>query len=197
MRNKRAQIFAGYLVLLTVFLCFLSISFYFIQQKNVENSIVSPKAVMEARDELGIFEMRERELILDSLEDVRGGYTSGFSKDDFSDYSFLVSFRNKFLEKLKGNEEMREFIFNDLVVEGRSVSEIELDRESFLSNYLYGDFKLEGDSIVLKRGDILKSKSLFAKDTSKINFQTTFGFEIEREYLISFDDFEFEVKVRE
>ena len=52
--NNRGQVFAGILVLITLFLCGVVVALYWVEQGNVNNSLVSPRAVFEMRDELEI-----------------------------------------------------------------------------------------------------------------------------------------------
>jgi len=69
MRNRRGFIFPLYIVALTLLMCGTVIMLYLNQQDGLNSSLVSPLAVLEVRDDLEIFEMRERELILGSLSE--------------------------------------------------------------------------------------------------------------------------------
>jgi len=185
MRNKRAQVFSFILVLITLFMCGASIYVYSIQQGNAANSLVSPLVVLETRDSLDVFEMRERELIEKSLKEV---------DEKFGSENFPEKFRDVFIDNLMTNEEMKEFILSDLTWNGALMKSEEFDEESFLRNILYS--KVEKDSNVLKitRSKIGKNIPLSSQDKIKINFPVDFSFEFEREYTITFEKGKFEVK---
>lgn len=183
MKNKRAQIFSLILVAITLFMCVSSVYIYIIQQENVESSLVSPLVVLEVRDNLTIFEMREKALIEKSLNEVSVEFGSG----EFSD-----KFRDNFLDGL--DDEMKGFIFNYLIWEGRK-GDSGFDENSFITSIVYPEI-IEGegyDEFVFVRGKIGKSISLSAEDTIEVNFPVDFLFEFEREYLITKKDGKFEV----
>ena len=174
--NKRGQVFSGILVLITLFMCGLSIWMYLIQQETVQSSLVSPLAVLELRDNKSVFEMRENELILDSLKKV---------DSDFGSDEFLEDFREEFI--LGINSEMRDFVFLNLViVDGKSVDVGA--RDSFLKNVVYrkDGFSWEGSSrIKFERGEIEKKFEMRALEVGETNFAVNADFVFDREYLIS------------
>lgn len=186
MRNKKAQMFSLILVFITLFMCFASIQVYRIQQKNVESSLVSPLAVLQVRDNLDIFEMREKELIEKSLKEV----SEEFGSDDFSQ-----KFKDIFVEGAIGDEEMKKFIFSDLTWNGKSMNNSEFDEDSFFRNVLYSKIESSSNGLKFIRSRIGKSISLSANDKTKVNFPVDFLFEFEREYLINFEEGKFEVDV--
>ena len=174
--NNKGQVFSGILVLITLFMCGLSIGVYMHQQDNVQSSLVSPLAILELRDAKDVFEMREKELILSSLESV---------DSDFGSEEFLSEFRDTFI--LGVSEDMEKFIFSDWSINGRIVEDETL-RDTFLKNVIYGEgaFVWEGSSsISFKRGKIEKVFEMRALDVAKTNFAVDFAGEFERKYLIS------------
>lgn len=173
MRNRRGFIFPLYVVLLTLLMCGAVIGLYLNQQKDVSSSLVSPLEVLEVRDDLAVFEMRERELILESLERVEFG-ESGFEDD----------FKQRFIDGVLGDEKMREFILDNLTWEGVSM-EADFNEVAFFENVLYRDIDYKSNSLILKRAKIGKGMLLVAQDRVKLNFPVDFLFEFEREYLIS------------
>ena len=62
-KNKRAQFFSMYLVVLTLFMCGLSVYIYNTQYEQMANFIVSPIPLLELQDELEIFEIKEAALV--------------------------------------------------------------------------------------------------------------------------------------
>lgn len=174
--NKRGQIFSGILVLITVSMCLLSIGIYLKQQGDVQSSLVSPLVVLEVRDDLDIFELRERELIVESLESV---------DSDFGDDEFLREFRSEFFSGF--SEEMREFVFSNLSWNGEVMRRGSFDEDAFLKNIVYGArlSRIDSSEMVFGRGKIGKSFELRALDLTKTNFVVDFDFDFEREYLVS------------
>ena len=65
--NRRGQIFALYLVFLTLFMCGFSIFLHNVQQREMGNSLVSPFELLELENDLEYFNIRENDLILDIL----------------------------------------------------------------------------------------------------------------------------------
>jgi hypothetical protein len=161
MRNRRGFIFPLYIVALTLLMCGTVIMLYLNQQEELNSSLVSPLSVLEVRDDLEIFEMRERELILEHL-----------SKD---------SFKEDFVNGL--TYEMKEFIFSDLIWNG-DLMDGDFDKDAFLENVLYSVSEDSGD-LILKRAKIGKRILLESEDKVKASFPVEFEFEFEREYSIS------------
>jgi hypothetical protein len=163
MRNKRGFVFALWIPVLTVIMCGIVAMNYLDKQPDVDASLVSPLAVLEVRDDLEIFEMREMELILEYWD-----------KD---------LFKEKFVDGL--TDEMREFIFSDLIWEG-NVMDRDFDRDSFLNNVLYS-VREDSGNLILERARIGKRLLLESEDLVKASFSVSFEFEFEREYLIDKD----------
>ena len=188
MRGKRASgFFSLYLVLLTLLMCGVVIGSYVIQEKSVGESLVSPKAVLDIRDDLDVFEMREVELIKSSLDSASGT----FPNDDFVD-----SFRGIYISGFMDDEKMKGFILNDLTRDGQAFEgDARADFQDFLEGGLYTKSLTyrENGQLIFTRASMGKAFLLEASDKSKINFPVDFSFEFEREYVINSD---FEVTKR-
>lgn len=181
MGNKSGQIFELVLFLMTVAMCGTVIMLYSIQHKEADNSLVSPRTVLETRDSLEVFEIGEKKMILDSLAELNA--------NDFRNAKFVGNFKNVFLEKLKVNDEMLEFIFSNLTreVEARAQSDIFLNSVYSVEN--------RGGNLVFKRANLEKSIFLRAEnDNTRISFPVDFSFNFEKKYLISYEDNKFKVE---
>ncbi len=161
--------------MLTLLMCGLVLGFYASHQDKLKGSLVSPLAVIEVSDELEIFEMREMELILSSLE------KSGMDKD---------AFESEFVSGI--NESMSEFVFSDLTLNGVEIVK-ESDKETLLEKGLYS-VREESGNLVLKRLKIGKRILLKASREEDVEFPIEFVFEFEREYLIEKNGNKFSVE---
>jgi len=175
--NNRGQIFAVALVIITLFMCGVVWVLYGVEQKNAESSLVSPRGVFEMRDNLEIFEIRERALIGDAIKGVGG---------EFGSDEFVLEFRNKFLDGVIADDKMSEFIFGDLVFNGRDFED-DARREGrvFLDRNLYSDVVFVDGKLVFGRNEMGKKILLRASDNSKINFPIWFEYDFAREYVVS------------
>lgn len=174
MLNKRGLFFSLYLVLLTLLMCGVVIGTYIIQERTIGESLVSPKAVLDLRDDLDIFELREVELIKSSLDSASG---------TFPEKDFIHSFREIFISGVMADESMKDFILNDLTIEGG----VEKNFRNFLEGGLYTKVltREENGQLIFTRSNIRKASLLEAKDKSKINFPVDFYFGFEKEYVIN------------
>jgi len=164
-----------YLVILALVMCGLVLGFYVKDNEKLGVSLVSPFAVLEVQDGLEIFEMRERELVGKSLDE--------WDKN---------LFKSKFI--LGISEEMKGFVFSDLIWEGR-IMDGDFDKEAFLENVLYSVEERNGD-FVLRRAKIGKNFLLRGVDgKAKVSFPVYYNFEFEKEYLISRSGGEIKVEV--
>jgi hypothetical protein len=170
--GKKGQLFSFILVVITLLMCIFSFWVYSVQQKQVQSSLVSPLVVLEVRDNLSIFELREDKLILDSLNAV----TSDFGSDEF-----LQDFKKEFISGI--SEEMKNFIFSDLTWNGDVVKSRNV---TFLENIVYsGEPKYVGSSgMKFVRGEIGKSMELKALKVQDVNFVVDFDFDFSAEYSI-------------
>ena len=189
MRNNRAQFFGLYLVALTLVMCGVVVGLFYVQQGNALNSLVSPRVVLDVRDNLDIFEMREMDLINESLVEANKSF-------EFCSDGFAEKFGEVFVEGVLRDEGMREFIFDSLIFEGVDVEDsARLESTNFFENILYSEglSDCDGNSRGFSRASVGKSFRLKASDESKVNFPVDFSFEFGRDYLISEVDGEFEV----
>lgn len=165
--RKRGMFKALYLVMLTLLMCGLVLGFYITHQNKLKGALVSPLPVVEVRDGLEIFEMREEGLILKSLESV--DFEAGLFEEEF----------------VSGiSDKMKEFISSDLFSGGRSLDKDDLRDGSFFEA-LYSVTE-DDEGLVLKRAEI--GKRIFLKaDIADISFPVWFQFDFSAEYLIKKD----------
>jgi hypothetical protein len=178
MRNSRGQVFALFLVFITLFLCGVVAMLYMKEQGNVNSSLVSPSAILEMRDDLEIFEIREKALIEYLVEDIEG---------DFGSDEFIEVFRERFLDEMIGNARMMEFIYGGLVFGGRDYEDeaMGLGRD-FLDVNLYSDVVNRDGKLVFSRNLMGKKVSLRAiGGKEKIKFPVEFVYEFEKVYTIT------------
>ncbi len=168
--GKRGMIMGLYIVMLTLVMCGFVIMSSLAHKGDLSISLVSPKAVLETRGELDIFEMREKELIRKSLKGVSWG---------------VVDFEKEFLNSFVGelDTEMKEFIISDLVFEGKGVGQKLGDEDDFFEKALYSVEKDSGD-LILKRREVGKMIFLEADKESDVVFPVWFRYDFSAEYLI-------------
>ena len=189
MRNKRGFVFPLYIVLLTLFMCGTVILLYVNQQDNVRSSLVSPVKVLNISDDLKIFEMREKELVEDSLD------ASDWGEDDFED-----DFEEALIDGF--SFEMERFLFEDLYWEGEKVRDNSVTKNSLFENLYSVDFDSDEDELVLKRIKLekrfgLEASGVGTKSEPVTRYPVDVVFEFEREYLITEDDGKIMVEVVE
>jgi len=164
-KGKQGQIFSLMLVFVVLFLCAVVLTLYAVKQADAEASLVSPAEVLMMRDKLDIFEMKEIELIESSLNGKK---------------NFGGSFLDSFIAEVVADDDMKNFIFEDLFIGGVEVREQDKNRNLLES----GVYSLEGDS-VLSRAKTEKRGLLVAKDQDDIDFPVYFTFEFEQRYMIN------------
>ena len=169
--SKKAQVFAIYLVLLTLFLFGLQFLLYYMQEKNVAHSLVSPSALLDLQDRQEIFDMQEKMIIISSARE------SGLASNNN-----LESFKNNFFASILKPEqdEFRGFIFANLSYSGTITSP-----ESFFRDVY--NFSLQGSSLKVER-NLKKQFIARAQDTSKTNFIAMIDYDYSKSYTISFED---------
>lgn len=187
--GKRGQVFSGILVLITLLMCGISVVIYLNQQDNVQSSLVSPLAVLEVRDSLTIFEIREKELILESLNKVEA---------EFGSEEFLEEFREEFILSISDNDKMKDFIFSNLTWKGDVLNRGSFNEDAFLGNVVYDRrlSRIDSSEMVFGRGKIGKSFELRVLNNEDVNFPVDVEFEFEKEYLINRRGGSFSVKIR-
>lgn len=182
MRNKRGQIFSLFMVFIALAMSMLVIGMYFVQQKNVAASLVSPLSVLEIRDDLEVFEMAERELILSSLEGVEA---------EFGSEDFAQEFRVNFISGLSG--EMKSFLLKDLSLSGEKIKD-NFDKDTFFNNVVYPGAYMENGKMRFVRGKIGKKDLLSSGGHGIVNFPVDFNYEFFAEYLVVRNNGKFEVE---
>jgi hypothetical protein len=190
--NKRGQFFGLYLVLITLFMCFLVIGIYILQNEEVSNSMVSPNAVLNLQDEKELFEMQERNLILAS-----GVYNLGLEEiDKWGEEDFLKNVEASFTDSLlfPKNEWMLNFLFKDLTINGVLVEAEAFNEMVEKRNFLEGiySFEFSGEKMKVGRRDLAKDFRLEVEDSekNKINFVVDVEYIYNKDYLFSLEDFE-------
>jgi len=162
---------------------------YHIQQKQLSVSLVSPLAVLNVKDDLTIFEMKEVSLIYDSLKKT---------DETFGTDSFNKNFRNNFLKEFSTNKEMTEFVLDNLIWNGVIMKDRHgFDSDAFYKNILYPakGMKMSSGKLIFSRAKIGKTFYLNAMNAENINFPVGFKFEFERKYIISKINGKFYVEV--
>jgi len=173
--RKRGMFFGLYLVVITLLMCGVVFFVRYQQSDDLPNELVSPSVVLDIVDGLDIFEMREKKLIEDSFD------------------ADAEKFRESFFGGI--SDEMKEFIFDRLIVDGRKVSET----DGFFENILYPDRLTYIDDGKLYFGrDRVGKRSVFEPPVRSSNyFPVDFSFEFERGYVISEVDGKIKVEVVE
>jgi hypothetical protein len=176
MYNKRGQIFALYIVMLTLFLCVVVVAMYVIQQENVQSSLVSPRMVLDIRNDLEVLEFSEIELIKKSCVGAEG---------EFGSSAFIDSFRDSFLEGVILDGNIENFLSDFLYVGGVEVRMQDVDKSLF-EDIIYPKSltSFEGDIIIFERAMIEKRVELDPVDSTKISFPVDLSFKFGKKYLI-------------
>ena len=171
MKNKKGVFFGIYLVVLTILMIGIVIMLYFKEQKNVNSTLVSPVPVLELRDNLEHFEMRENEIALDVF--------SSFGKDP-------IEFKKSFLDSVGSDDFMKYFLLNDLIINDKGVDANDLDYKNFLENKVYvGNFELKNEAIIIKRSILTKRMNLSSMNGDiKIRFPVNLSFDFSREFKV-------------
>ncbi|MFA5061247.1 MAG: hypothetical protein WC494_02950 [Candidatus Pacearchaeota archaeon] len=178
MKNK-GQFFEIYLVVFMGFLCAFIIYTYFVQQSEARSSLVSPNTILELRDDLELFEIREKEIILETLKETKNTF-------EISD-TFTQQFTNELIKKIKSEEQMKEFLFKDYIYE----NEARANEEDFIKSIYSAEYNEKEKTIILNRAKLEKRKYLNAKKENKINFPVEVSFTTSKTYLISFKENKF------
>ncbi len=173
--NKRGFFGGPWLVLLVIFLCGLSIYITYENQQGLSGEVVSPLEIIKIQDELKVFEMRERALILKTAKEV------GFDGEDFG---------QEFLEGV--SEDMREFIFDGLYHKEQEVGRGEVE-DSFLEKGLYNFYEKDG-GILIERREAVKRGKISGKG-DMVNFPVEYEWKFEEEYFVSEKDSKIVVEV--
>lgn len=186
LKNRKGYLFALYMVMITIFMCGIVVFLYYQQNALTNNSLVSPEEVLKISDDYSLFELREKALISDSLEGLE-------IKEENLD-----NFKESFLDKITENQEIQNFIFNDLYFEGKSISGEVGGKETFIRG-LY-DFDFDGGFVVKRKNigkNFLLSVDFQGRRNENVVFPVEVFFEFEREYLINDKDISYIAEVLE
>ena len=110
---KRAQFFSMYLVVLTLFMCGLSIFLYVGQQDEMSNSLVSPVSILNLSDELEIFEYREGALVRRAVCDFK----------DRKNEDIAGEIKEEIINRIFVGGEVYDFLISDEVEDSRLMLE--------------------------------------------------------------------------
>lgn len=182
MRNKKGQMFALYMVFITIAMIIVVLGMYYTQQKNIQSKIISPMNILYEKDRLEIFEARELELVKGSLEEASGSFGTN---------DFLNSFRVKFFDGM--NSEMKEFLLDNLY---KGEIQIDVYRRDVVENAIYPGamtyYNTDKSMIFIR--DSLTRKYEIISEEDKILFPVDFSFGFGKQYIIRNVDGEFVVE---
>ena len=182
MRNKRGQVFALYMVFITIAMIIVVLSMYHTQQRNIQSKVISPMNILYEKDRLEIFEARELELVKSSLEEAAGT----FGTDDF-----LNSFRSKFFVGM--TSDMKEFL--DKLYKGEV--QIDVVRKDMVENAIYPrtmTYYNTDNSMIFIRDSLTREYEITSEE-DKVVFPVDFSYSFGRQYVIRNVDGEFIVDV--
>ena len=154
--GKKGQMFAMYLVLVTLLMCFVVVLMYVGQRDEVDSSVITPKVFMELESDKILFEMWEKSLLISACDDVG---LQNWDKGDFASKT-----RASFLKLVESSEQekFREFIFRHMVFNGVPASFDEVQKKDFIEKVLYAgsNFYFNGAVLVFRRDLTTKSFKL-------------------------------------
>lgn len=154
MRNKKGALMALYMVVLTIFMCGVVVAVYRVQSKNTEGLVASPAALLKMQDNQQIFEISEKNDILNAMKD---------EKD-------LDKIKSKFIDLIVSDPNA-DFIFSDVVLNNNPiVIQDSAGRKRFLSDNNIYNFVWDNGKLRVTISGIKKSFILKVDDTKKINY---------------------------
>jgi len=183
LRNKRGQFFAIYLVLLTLFMCGMAVWLYYMQSKNIGNSMVSPISLLSLQDSQEIFNIQEKNIILSVAKE--SGLTDNLNLDVFN---------AKFIEFVMKpeQEDFRNFIFSNMTLDGKFITDATVAssdaRKAVLETKGIYLFSAENNILKVERKHLGKYIVLRASNKKEANFMTFIDYDYSRSYSISFDE---------
>jgi hypothetical protein len=191
MKNKRGAFFGLYLILLIFAFGALDIMFYLNGQAKIQSAIVNPGEVLKMGYSYDLFELREKELIFESLNSVDKSYV-------FGNAEFTNSFREILIQKTSTDPLMRNFILEGIAMNGKELTSVPdnlfesglYPSDSFRFSVGELSFDLtasEEDMLHFSRGSIGKKFTLVPGTLEKISFPVKAYFEYSADYQITFD----------
>lgn len=186
MRNKKAQFFSLYLVILTVFMVSIALGFYFYQNSKLTQSLVPYSQVERIKLEQRTFEFNEINYLLDSVKQSKIDLgDSSWGKDEFLD-----SIKSGFVELLSNNLNSSDFIlkniiYNKKIVDYERIVNDRSYRESFLAlGYTFLFVEINGEKVLNISRNFNKSL-LLAGDRKKNSFPVELNYQLKKQYLIN------------
>jgi hypothetical protein len=174
MKNKKAQLFSLYLVLITLF--FLGLVFYgYIQnQKNINSSLTSPVKVLLIEDEQKIFEYNEEKLIKEI-------FCNKIIEEELD--------KTLFCERL---EYYSNYIKKDLYIDEQIITESSWQNQESWINFcknLY-EFEIDEKNLIVYRKTLNKRVILEPTNSEnsqfeKVKFKTILDYVYDKEYNIN------------
>lgn len=183
--RRKAQFFAIYLFVITLIMCALVVMLYYSQKSTVDNSVISPAALINIQDQQKMFELQEEEMIIISAAKAAESETWGTDDflADFSEIYFNYAMQQE-------QQQFRDFIFSDLkmgdkVIAKGSFSTEQLQKDFFGQIYSFG---FENGILKVSRASLTKSLFLRATRETKINFPVAVEYIWQKEYLLKPED---------
>lgn len=174
MINKRATFFAIYLVFLTLLMCAMVVYLYYVQSTKLDNSFVSPRAILDAQDKQEIYNNWENQTIMSIFSSASSSADS--MKDRFCT-SFALDENKYFRDILEEN-----ISFSGQLVEKETLASAEAQKNFCMSVYVFSiDFN---NNLRVQRTLVSKKAVLRAPETNKINFAVDFNWDYTRELVI-------------
>lgn len=176
MKNKSGVFWGLYLVALTFFMIGV-VALIFVSQKDVtKNTMSSPVYLRELVLEKELAEVSEKSLIRSAI--ISEGF-DGNVKEKFCDFFSL------------DGENLREFVFEDLVYQGRQDIKIiknSVQNQINFCNNVY-EFKRDGDTLFIKRKELKKRFVIEKQDNEYFNFPIEVEYDFSKEYSFDRGDF--------
>jgi len=177
MKSKKAIFMEIYLPVLTLAMCFFVILLYYHQSKQVENSLVSPYALLELEGKKAVFEMQEKMLIKSAVYEA----TNSLEEDEVG---FVQAVDDKFFSELEKDEqkEFMDFIFSGLKFEGKVIGNLSTtEKVQFLRKNKIYSFSLESGKLKITR-NLEKEFTLRAENKVGRNFPVIVDFKYSKIY---------------
>lgn len=177
MMNKRGVFFPLYLVVLTLVMCSLVVTIYYVQNQILPNSLTSPVKIMQIEDKQVLFEAWENYSISSFIlaSDKSSDLFVGEVKD-----SFCKSFASE------ENRPVVNFLFSDLFYKDRKWGSAfeSIDSRLGFCNDIY-TFEKVGDTLVVSRVELGKKFRISGDDKTKTNFAVDVNYKYSKNLVFS------------
>ncbi len=178
-KNNKAQFFALYLLIITLFFCAFGIFMYITQQDGLKNSVSESSDLLKYYKEKELFNIQEQGLFIGwSVQNL----------DSFGTEEFIEKIENNYITFLKQETEYSQFLksntlFNDISLNSFS-------NEDIVSGGIIYDFEFSGDDLIIKRENLVK-KFFIRPDLDKaINYPVLVEDDFSNELVISKQELE-------